>query len=415
MLSVADALARVLNRFEPLDAEYVQLEKAVGRVLAQPVKATLDLPPFPNSSMDGYAVRAEDIRLATEAAPTRLAVVGEVPAGVVPTVRVKPGTAIRIMTGAHMPEGADVVVPVESTDNTRATMDGPIPASVQIQRPVSSGSYVRPAGEDVRTGDEVFSAGHLIRAQSIGLLAAFGMASVPVVRRPRVAVLATGDELVAIDQVPGPGQIRDSNSYNLAALVTKYGGEPIWLGVAGDRREAVAEKLQAALAARADLIVSSAGVSVGAYDVVRTVVEANGALDFWKVRMRPGKPVAFGNYQGIPFFGLPGNPVSTIVSFEIFVRPVILKMNGHQHLDKPTVKVVIEESLASDGRESYLRATVSRRDGQYVARSAGGQGSNILSALVSANALLIVPEGVLEVPAGQTLKAWMLDWPEEVF
>ncbi len=415
MLSVADALARVLNRFEPLDAEYVQLEKAVGRVLAQPVKATLDLPPFPNSSMDGYAVRAEDIRLATEAAPTRLAVVGEVPAGVVPTVRVKPGTAVRIMTGAHMPEGADVVVPVESTDNTRATMDGPIPASVQVQRSVSAGTYVRPAGEDVRTGDEVFSAGHLIRAQSIGLLAAFGIASVPVVRRPRVAVLATGDELVAIDQVPGPGQIRDSNSYNLAALVTKYGGEPIWLGVAGDRKEAVAEKLQAALAARADLIVSSAGVSVGAYDVVRTVVEANGALDFWKVRMRPGKPVAFGNYQGTPFFGLPGNPVSTIVSFEIFVRPVILKMSGHQHLDKPTVKVVIEESLASDGRESYLRATVSRRDGQYVARSAGGQGSNILSALVSANALLIVPEGVLEVPAGQTLKAWMLDWPEEVF
>jgi molybdopterin molybdotransferase len=294
-------------------------------------------------------------------------------------------------------------------------MDGPAPTSVQILRSLAQGSYVRPAGEDVRTGDDVFLAGQVVRAQNVGLLAAFGYAQVPVVRRPRVAVLATGDELVAIDKTPGPGQIRDSNSYNLAALVTKYGGEAIWLGVAGDRMEAVTEKFQAAIAAKADLIVSSAGVSVGAYDVVRQVVEANGDLDFWKVRMRPGKPVAFGHYQGIPFFGLPGNPVSTIVSFEIFVRPVILKMGGHQHLDKPTVKVVIEESLSSDGRESYLRAAVSRRDGQYVARSAGGQGSNILSALVSANALMIVPEGVLAVNPGQTLNAWMLDWPEDVF
>lgn len=415
MLSVAEALARVLNRFEKLDADYIPLEQAVGRVLAQPLKATLDLPPFTNSSMDGYAVRAEDTGPATDATPVRLSVIGEIPAGVVPTVQVDTGTAARIMTGAHMPKGANAVVPVESTDSTRATMDGPAPTSVQVMRPVSHGAYVRPAGEDVRTGDVVFPAGQVIRAQNVGLFAAFGYAQVPVVRRPRVAVLATGDELVAIDQTPGPGQIRDSNSYNLAALVAKYGGEPIWLGVAGDRMEAVTEKLQAAIKANADLIVSSAGVSVGAYDVVRQVVEASGELDFWKVRMRPGKPVAFGHYQGVPFFGLPGNPVSTIVSFEIFVRPVILKMGGYQHLDKPTVNVVIEESLSSDGRESYLRATVTRRDGQYVARSAGGQGSNILSALVSANALIILPEGVLEVQPGQTLRAWMLDWPEEVF
>lgn len=415
MLSVAEALARVLNRFEKLDADYIPLEQAVGRVLAQPLKATLDLPPFTNSSMDGYAVRAEDTGPATDATPIRLSVIGEIPAGVVPTVQVDTGTAARIMTGAHMPEGANAVVPVESTDSTRATMDGPAPTSVQVMRPVSHGAYVRPAGEDVRIGDVVFQAGQVIRAQNVGLLAAFGYAQVPVVRCPRVAVLATGDELVAIDQTPGPGQIRDSNSYNLAALVAKYGGEPIWLGVAGDRVEAVTEKLQSAIKANADLIVSSAGVSVGAYDVVRQVVEASGELDFWKVRMRPGKPVAFGHYQGVPFFGLPGNPVSTIVSFEIFVRPVILKMGGYQHLDKPTVNVVIEESLSSDGRESYLRATVTRRDGQYVARSAGGQGSNILSALVSANALIILPEGVLEVQPGQTLRAWMLDWPEEVF
>jgi molybdopterin molybdotransferase len=228
-------------------------------------------------------------------------------------------------------------------------------------------------------------------------------------------VLATGDELVAIDQVPGPGQIRDSNSHNLAALVRRYGGEPIVLGVAGDQVQAVTDKLNTAVESRADLIVSSAGVSVGAYDVVKSVIESAGALNFWKVKMRPGKPVAFGNYRGIPFFGLPGNPVSTVVSFEIFVRPVILKLGGHTHLEKPTIPAIIEEPLTSDGRETYLRASVSRVNGQYTAKSAGGQGSNILSALVTANALIIIPEGVTQVNAGETLHAWMLDWPEEVF
>lgn len=415
MLSVADALAHVLSQFISLDTETVSLQNAVGRVLAQPVYATLNLPPFPNSSMDGYAIRAEDIQSATESAPTQLTVIADIPAGIVPTISLKPGTAARIMTGAHMPQGADAVVPVESTDMNRAAMDAPVPATVQIQRAVEAGAYVRHAGEDVKLGDEVIKPGHIIRAHNIGLLAAFGLSSVTVVRRPRVAVLATGDELVAIDQVPGPGQIRDSNSHNLAALVRRYGGEPIVLGVAGDQAQAVTDKLNTAVESQADLIVSSAGVSVGAYDVVKTVIESAGALNFWKVKMRPGKPVAFGNYKGIPFFGLPGNPVSTVVSFEIFVRPVILKLGGHAQLEKPTISAVIDEALTSDGRETYLRASVSRHNGQYRAKSAGGQGSNILSALVTANALIIVPEGVTQVDAGEALQAWMLDWPEEVF
>jgi molybdopterin molybdotransferase len=415
MLSVADALAHVLGRFKSLDTETVTLQSSVGRVLAQPVHATLNLPPFPNSSMDGYAVRAEDIQSASETAPTRLTVIADIPAGIVPTVSLKPGTTARIMTGAHMPEGANAVVPVESTDMNRAAMDSPVPETVQIQRSVDVGAYVRHAGEDVRLGDEVIKPGHIIRAHNIGLLAAFGLSTVSVVRRPRVAVLATGDELVAIDQVPGPGQIRDSNSHNMASLVRRYGGEPIVLGVAGDQAQAVTDKLNAAVDDHADLIVSSAGVSVGAYDVVKTVIESNGALDFWKVKMRPGKPVAFGNYKGVPFFGLPGNPVSTVVSFEIFVRPVLLKLSGHSRLEKPTVSATLEHALTSDGRETYLRASVSRHNGQYVAKSAGGQGSNILSALVTANAFIIIPEGVTQIDVGETLQAWMLDWPEEVF
>lgn len=415
MLSVSEALARVLNGFRPLDPEVVPLVSAVGRVLAQPIQATLDLPPFPNSSMDGYAVRSEDVRSASDEAPSRLAVIGDIPAGVKPSIEVKPGTAVRIMTGAHMPSGADSIVPVESTGVSRGVMEGPLPPDVRVYRAVAAGAYVRLAGEDVRRGEGVMAPGQLIRSYDIGLLAAFGITQVSVVRRPQVAVLSTGDELVDIAQAPGPGQIRDSNSYSLAALVRKYGGEPVMLGVARDLLEAVGDKLQAAVDRPVDLILSSAGVSVGAYDVVKTAVERQGALEFWRVRMRPGKPVAFGHYRGTPFFGLPGNPVSAAVSFELFVRPAILKMAGRSRLDKPTVEAVVTESLHSDGRESYLRAVVTKESDRYVARSAGGQGSNILSALVHANALIRIPEQVMEVRAGQVVRAWMLDWPEEVF
>lgn len=415
MLSVSEALTRVLSNFQPLDPETVTIYSAVGRVLARPVHATLNLPPFPNSSMDGYAVRAADTRSASDRSPVTLTIVGDVPAGVKPTLMVGPGTAVRVMTGAHLPDGADSVVPIEDTGVTRSVVNGPPPPQIEIHRVVDRGAYVRVVGEDVRAGDVVMAPGKKVRAYDVGVLAAFGLTEAPVVRRPKVAVLSTGDELVEIDRTPGPGQIRDSNSYSLAALVDKYGGEPFRLGVARDRVEAVTEKLRAAVDGKADLIVSSAGVSVGAYDVVRAAVEADGALDFWKVRMRPGKPVAFGNFRGVPFFGLPGNPVSAIVSFELFVRPAIQVMSGLQNVRKPTIEVVLNEAVQSDGRESYLRAVVTKGGDRYIAHSAGGQGSNILSALVNANALVIVPEGAMAVPAGSVVKAWMLDWPEEIF
>lgn len=415
MLSVSEALSRVLSDFQSLGAEPVAAIDAAGRVLAESVRATLNLPPFANSSMDGYAVRAADVRGVAAHAPAALAVIGDVPAGVIPSAIVLSGTAVRIMTGAQVPDGADAVVPVEATDDARSPTGGPLPAIVQIREPVLAGANIRAVGEDVRLGEEVLPRGTLLRPYDIGVLAAFGINRVAVVRRPRVAILGTGDELVDIDQVPAAGQIRDTNGVTLTALALKYGAEPIRLGVARDRVEDVYARLIDAVERGADVIVSSAGVSVGAYDVVKTAVERDGSLVFWKVRMRPGKPLAYGRFRGLPFFGLPGNPVSAVVGFEIFVRPAILKLAGRLRLDKPRVGVSTSEPLYSDGRESYLRAVVVREGDRYVAHSAGGQGSNMISSLARSNALVIIPEGVREAPAGSRLDAWMLDWPEEIF
>jgi molybdopterin molybdotransferase len=319
------------------------------------------------------------------------------------------------MTGAPLPPGADAIVPIEATDDTRSSNGAPPPAQICILRSARPGAHVRLPGEDVHAGETVLAAGRVIRPAEVGLLAAIGCGTVAVVRQPRIAIFSTGDELVGLDQPLDPGQIRDSNSYALAALITLYGGRPIRLGVAPDRLAAVRQRLRQASDAGADLIVSSAGVSVGAFDVVRNAVEADGRLDFWRVRMRPGKPMAFGRVLGRPFLGLPGNPVSAIVAFEIFARPAILKMGGRSSLNKPQVPVRLAEAADSDGRESYLRAIVERDGTGYVARLTGGQGSNVITSLTRANALVIVPAGARHVPAGETLTAWMLDWPEAVF
>jgi molybdopterin molybdotransferase len=319
------------------------------------------------------------------------------------------------MTGAPLPEGADAVVPVEDTDEPWRERDRPLPERVAIRRAVGRGDYVRYPGEDIRVGQTVLTAGHVVRPQEIGVLASLGVERVAVVRRPRVGVLATGDELIDVGAPLSPGKIRNSNGYAQAAQVRALGGEAIPLGVAGDREEAVRARLDAGVAAGADLLVSSAGVSVGAYDVVKAVLDQAGGVAFWRVRMRPGKPLAFGAYRGVPFLGLPGNPVSAMVSFERFARPAILKMAGRQELERPSVAAIVLEELHSDGRESYLRAVVSRDARGYVATTTGSQGSHIMTSLVQANALLIVPEGVTAVAAGTTLRALMIDWPSEVF
>ena len=414
-LTVEQALSMVLAGVEPLPSEDVPLADALGRVLAAPIVARDSLPPFANSSMDGYAVRAEDTEEAASNKPVSFNVLTDIAAGTVADVVVTQGTAARIMTGAAMPQGADAVVPVEDTNEPWRDSARRLPETVLIHRSVQPGDYVRPIGEDIEAGHQVLDTGHVLRPQEIGVLAALGVSIVPVHRRPRVGLLATGDELIAVEQPLQPGKIRNSNSYAQAAQIMTLGAEPISLGVAGDRESDVRHKLALGLEQEVDLFVSSAGVSVGAYDVVKAVLEKEGNIGFWRVRMRPGKPLAFGDYHGVPYLGLPGNPVSAMVSFERFVRPAIRKMAGFSGLDRPEVSVVLKEEITSDGRETYVRAVVRRTADGYEAVSTGSQGSNILTSLVKANALVIIPKGVRQVEAGTVLRALMIDWPETIF
>ena len=414
-LTVAEALAAVLDGVSVLPAEPVPLLEALGRVLAEPVIAKDDLPSFANSAMDGYAVRAADLASASADNPVTLKVVGDIAAGAVPDVTLVPATTARIMTGAPVPPGADAVVPVEDTSEPWRNPDRPLPEAVDVRRSVNAGDYLRHPGEDIEAGQPVLASGHVIRPQEIGVLAALGVSRVRVIRQPRVGILATGDELVAIEEALQPGKIRNSNGYAQAAQVLAMGAAPVWLGIARDTEADVRAKLQRGLDEGVDLFVSSAGVSVGAYDVVKAVLEAEGNVGFWRVRMRPGKPLAFGTYHGVPYLGLPGNPVSAMVSFERFARAAILKMAGHTRLARPQVTATLTDTIHSDGRESYVRAVVQQKAGEYMATTTGSQGSHIMTSLVKANALLIVPEGVKMVAAGEQLQAWMIDWPESVF
>lgn len=414
-LTVQQALTAVLAGVAVLPAEQVPLLDALGRVLAQDVVARESLPPFANSSMDGYALLAADLANASPATPATLRVIGDVAAGAVLNVAVERGTAVRIMTGAPLPPGADVVVPVEDTNEAWRNKERPLPAQIQVNRAVKPGDYIRHPGEDIEAGQTILEKGHILRPQEVGVLASLGISQVTVIRRPRVAILATGDELLEIDQPLQPGKIRNSNGFTQAAQVLALGAVPIELGIAGDTETAVRLKLQEGLEANADLFISSAGVSVGAYDVVKAVLEQEGNVGFWRVRMRPGKPLAYGTYHGVPYLGLPGNPVSAMVSFERFARAAVLKMSGKAPLDRPTVQATVREEIHSDGRESYLRAVVTRSGSGYEATQTGDQGSHIMTSLVRANALLIVPEGVHTVAPGSQLTAWMLDWPEAIF
>jgi molybdopterin molybdotransferase len=408
LLSVDEARERILSQFKPVKTEILPLAEASNRVLAREVRAENDLPLFDNSSMDGFALHAADVSAAAPASPHRLRVVADIPAGAAPSVSLMSGEAARIMTGAQMPEGADSVVPVEDTDFDNRDAGTPAPENVAITKAVREGENVRRRGMDLQAGRVVLQAGRQLKPQDLGLLAMLGVSSVPVYRKPRVALLSSGDELVSADAPLEPGKIRDSNSYTLAALVEDAGAEAIRLGVARDNFESVKTLFEKAVYLRADLILSSAGVSVGAFDYVKVVLEENGKMDFWRVNMRPGKPVAFGEYRSIPFIGLPGNPVSAFVGFEVFVRPALQKLGGAPSRGRQTVRVQSEEEINSDGRESYLRAEVHEVDGALTARLTGHQGSGNLNSLVQANALLIIPAGVKCVPAGQEVQAWML-------
>jgi molybdopterin molybdotransferase len=378
-------------------------------VLAEDILASVDLPPFPNSGMDGFAVRVADVSLARADAPVALRVVADIPAGREADIRLETGQAARIMTGAVVPEGAEAVIPVEDTDFSYRQAGVEAPQVVKIYRSTRTGDHIRPAGQDVRRGELILRAGTILRPQDAGILSMLGQAQVPVHQIPRVAIFSSGDELLPVEAELAAGKIHDANSYILISLVEQCGGQAIHLGIVPDNPKAVQDCLDRAVAERVHLILSSAGVSVGALDFVRSVVEQKGSLDFWRVNMRPGKPLAFGHYQGIPFIGLPGNPVSAYIGFEVFVRPALLRLQGMQQLFRPVWKVRLGEKIESDGRESYLRAIVERQEGELVARLTGHQGSGNLRSLVQANALLIVASGVKSLPSGAQVEAWILD------
>jgi len=408
LLSVDEARTRILSHFHPVATEELPLVECASRVLAQDISATTELPAFDNSSMDGFALRIADVLDATTVSPRSLRVVADIPAGLSPTISLASGEAARIMTGAQVPNGADAVIPVEDTDFDDRDAGSRAPESVLISRSVNNGENIRPRGMDIHIGQIVLNKGRTLKPQDLGLLAMLGQANIPVHRKARVALFSSGNELLEVDASLEPGKIRDSNSYTIAALIEDTGADAIRLGVAKDNHESVEALLEKAVEHNVDLILSSAGVSVGAFDFVKEVIEANGKMDFWRVNMRPGKPLAFGEYRNIPFIGLPGNPVSAFVGFEVFVRAAIGKLNGSYNGSRPQIRVRCAEQIDSDGRESYLRAEVREDNSVMTAHLTGHQGSGNLHSLVQANALLIIPAGVKCVPAGQEVNAWLI-------
>jgi molybdopterin molybdotransferase len=423
LITVDEALAEILSHVHTLEAERVPILETAGQVLAEQIVSNTSIPPFDNSAMDGYAVRSMDVSGATQTSPVRLKVLGSVAAGYEADQQLESGTAIRIMTGAPLPDGADAVVPYEETSDFDRSKETRLlaPAEViKVRSAVEARAHVRPAGEDIHLGEIVMEPGRLIRPQEIGVLASLGRAAVLVHRRPRVAILATGDELLEVHEPLKPGKIRNSNEYTNAALVTRTGGIPIRLGIARDTVADLSTKLRSGLKAGADLFLTSGGVSVGDYDVVKDVLGAEGQMQFWQVCMKPGKPLAFGllgggqEGAGVPLLGLPGNPVSAMVSFEQFARPAILKMMGHTILGKPTIKAILDDPVTNSGRRAFIRVVVARREGQYHARTTGEQGSGVLTSMSKANGLAVIPEGVGFVAAGEEVAVQMLDWPEGI-
>lgn len=413
MISVEEAQSRILSYCSPLDGEVRPLLDALGQVLDEVVRSPFDIPPLANTAMDGYAVQASSTLAASRESPVELSVEGEVAAGYLYDGIVGPGAAVRIMTGAPIPAGADAVVPFEETDESgqqapHAT--GPRDAKVRVFVAARPGANIRPAGEDVKGGQRVFEPGTVLHPAQLGVLASLGRADVRVIRRPIVAVLSTGDELVAPGEVRAPGRIYDSNATSIAALVREAGGIPKMLGVARDSVEDLTERIRQGL--DADLVVTTAGVSRGDFDVVKLVLAREGAIDFWTVNMRPGKPLAFGTLgagnRRVPHIGLPGNPVSAMVAFEVFGRPAIAKMLGLRHRRPVVQGITLDPIPMVDKRRFYARCTVREANGRYEARLAGSQSSGALSVLAHANALAIIPEDSDDVQPGAVITMMLL-------
>jgi len=417
MISVEEARARILSYVHELEPEEQPLLAALGQALAEDVTASFNIPPLDNTAMDGYAVRAADTAGASEDAPVELRVIGELAAGYVFDGEVTPGTAVRIMTGAPVPRGADAIVPFEETDESGRVAPSKVArveGRVRVLKAAAPGANIRRAGEDVRAGEVVLARGTVLRPAHIGVLASLGRTRVRVVRRPVIAILSTGDEILSPGEPLAPGKIYDSNAYTIAALVQRFGGIPRLLGIAKDTVEDLTAKIRAGL--DADMLVTSAGVSRGDFDVVKEVLRREGEIDFWTVNMRPGKPLAFGAFRApngrrVPHLGLPGNPVSSAITFELFGRPALQKMMGAPLIERPTVRAISRDRIRMpDARRFFARCLVTREGDRYYAALSGSQGSGVLTALARANGLAVVPEGSPDVQPGNEVTVMMLDW-----
>jgi molybdopterin molybdotransferase len=403
MKSVDQHLADILSQIEPIAPLELQLLDAHGCILSESVVAEVDLPPFDNSSMDGYAVRSDDVADASETSPTKLPVVGDVAAGSQAAYTVQPGLSVRIMTGAPVPTGADAVVPLEWTDRGLA--------GVAIARPPQPGANIRRRGEDVTVGDVVLEAGTRLGPGQLGLLAAVGRDRVKVRPRPRVVIVSTGSELVEPGAPTTSSQIHESNSYILTTAARESGALAFRVGIVKDDQRQLMDAIEDQLI-RADLVITSGGVSVGAYDVVKEVLSRLGTVTFEQIAMQPGKPQGFGTVgpDSTPIITLPGNPVSAFVSFEVFVRPMIRRMLGVEPLHRPVVSAVCAGGLTSpEGRRQYARAWLDVQDGRYVVTAVGGQGSHLVGDLAHANALIVVPEQVTKVADGSAVDVMVLE------
>ena len=396
MLTYDQAIAQILGQIAPLPSLALPLLDARGCVLAEDLFAPQAVPPFDNSSMDGFAVRAADLaRL-----PATLPIQGDIPAGALSLPTLTPGQALRIMTGAPVPPGADMVVPVEDTEARGE--------DVAFLQPFEPGQNIRRAGEDVPAGSLVVASGSLVRPAEVGMAAVVGRATVRVHPRPRVAIISTGDELVEPGQALQSGQIYNSNAYALAAQVAEAGGIVTHRLHARDTADSLREAFDAC--AGADVLLTSGGVSVGDYDFVKAVFAERGTMDFWRVAIRPGKPVAFGRWGETVFFGLPGNPVSSMVTFELFVRPALRRLRGLAEPSRPTVTARLTEDAGHTmGRQSYQRAVVTPEGGGYSVTPVSKQGSGMMRSMVLANALLVIPADVSIIPAGGVGTVLLLD------
>lgn len=415
LLSVENALGRVLSLARPLGAQEVDLQSCAGMVLAEDIRASAPVPPHDNSALDGYALRAADIASAAADNPVRLEVIYEQPAGSSDSRPVGPGQAVRIMTGAPVPAGADTVVGFEDTDRRDWGRAGEQPAGqdrseVAVLCPAEPGEAVRRAGEDLAPGSTALTAGSVLTPGAIGVAASLGRTRVPVRRRPRVAIVPTGDEIVEIDAEPRAGQIRNNHAWALAALVAQHGGRPQRRPIVADRIDAVRAALLEA-AAESDLVLTIGGVSVGDHDLVKHVIGQH-HIDFWRIRMKPGKPLAAGRIAGTPILGLPGNPVSGLVVFELFGRPLLLAMQGRSDHQRPLVRARATDAIPGDlRRRTFARVLVWQRDGEFCCRPTGAQGSGIMSSLARADALAVIPEGCAQIAPGQSVEIQMLSWP----